>query len=100
MAFMQPFIERGDFYEVETDYGTFVVPADLVGSRPRKSDFALYVEGTPESFELRRNVYAAYLSAPGYMDRTDYTLFDSKQEAEDYLHDEYPEAFDEGEDEG
>ena len=49
-----------------------------------------YVEDTPESWENVKG-YGARLSAPGYLDCTEWTIFDTAEEAEKYLTDEYPE---------
>jgi len=49
-----------------------------------------YVEGTPESWENIKG-YGARLSAPGYLDCTEWTVFDTREEAEKYLAEEYPE---------
>jgi len=35
--------------------------------------------------------YGARLSAPGYLDCTPFVVFDTQEEAEQYLTDEYPE---------
>ena len=55
-----------------------------------------YTEGRPQSWENIKG-YGARLSAPGYLDCTEWTVFDTKQEAETYLDENYPE--DEEEDE-
>jgi len=49
-----------------------------------------YVEDTPKS---KQNIkgYGARLSAPGYLDCTPFVVFDTQEEAEQYLTDEYPE---------
>ena len=49
-----------------------------------------YVEDTPESWENIKG-YGARLSAPGYLDCTEWTIFDTAEEAEKYLDDMYPE---------
>lgn len=91
MGFMQRQIELGDWYEVETDNGSEIIPADLVGTNPRLEDFELYCEGKPREFELKKNKYGARLSAPGYMDKTDWDIFDTEDEAKKYLEETYPE---------
>jgi hypothetical protein len=48
-----------------------------------------YVEGTPESWENIKG-YGARLSAPGYLDCTEWTVFDTREEAEKYLDENYP----------
>jgi hypothetical protein len=49
-----------------------------------------YTEGPPQSWENIKG-YGARLSAPGYLDCTEWTVFDTKQEAETYLDENYPE---------
>ena len=49
-----------------------------------------YVEGTPETWENVKG-YGARLSAPGYLDCTAWDVFETKQEAREYLEEMYPE---------
>ena len=49
-----------------------------------------YVEGTPESWENIKG-YGARLSAPGYLDCTEWSVFDTEEEANAYLEEYYPE---------
>jgi hypothetical protein len=49
-----------------------------------------YTEGKPQSWENIRG-YGARLSAPGYLDCTEWTVFDTKEEAETYRDENYPE---------
>lgn len=80
--FMTPVVEFGSWHVVETTCGTFVIPADL--AEGTLSGVREYVEGTPESVETREG-WGARLSAPGYLDATDWTLFQSEAEALDHL---------------
>jgi hypothetical protein len=57
-----------------------------------------YVEDTPKSWENIKG-YGARLSAPGYLDCTEWTVFDTAEEAEKYLEEFYPEDEDEPEQE-
>lgn len=95
MSFMQRQIVLGDWYAVETTNGTEIIEADLVSKTPVNNDFEDYCEGEVESFELKKNKYGARLSAPGYMDRTDWTIHDTAEEAAKYLDENYPEDEDE-----
>ena len=90
MAFMVPEYHKGMFYAVETDMGhTDLVPGDLVPKKPKRSDFHPYVEGTPEEFEAVHGWFAR-LSAPGYMDATDWSgPFKTKKKAEEHIEDTY-----------
>src|SRR5258708_19774622 len=49
-----------------------------------------YVEGTPQSWENIKG-YGPRLSAPGYLNCTEWSVFDTKEEAEAYLNENYPE---------
>jgi hypothetical protein len=49
-----------------------------------------YVEGNPQSWENIKG-YGARLSAPGYLDCTEWSVFATKEEAEEYLNEFYPE---------
>ncbi len=48
-----------------------------------------YVEGKPQSWENIKG-YGARLSAPGYLDCTEWTVFDTEDEAREYLEEMYP----------
>ncbi|MGO8809196.1 MAG: hypothetical protein ACLQJF_07010 [Candidatus Sulfotelmatobacter sp.] len=49
-----------------------------------------FVEGEIESWENVKG-YGARLSAPGYLDCTEWTVFDTEQEATEFLDEFYPE---------
>jgi hypothetical protein len=49
-----------------------------------------YTEGTPQSWENIKG-YGARLSAPGYLDCTEWSVFDTEREAREYLDEYYPE---------
>lgn len=85
MPFMQPQIEHGEWYIVEATQGTFAVHAGW-GPTYNTSlmDLRPYVDGMPISYE-RVTGYGARLSAPGYLDCTDWTVFDTEREAKEYL---------------
>lgn len=48
-----------------------------------------YTDGEPESWENIKG-FGARLSAPGYLDCTEWTVFDTETEAREYLDSEYP----------
>ena len=102
--FMQPEIWQGDAWEVSANHGeTHIVPTDVVGvpyNYPgiiHSADvFQPYVDGTVDTYEngapvaeVRRNVWFARLSAPGYMDSTEYSVFETEEEAREYLAETY-----------
>jgi hypothetical protein len=79
MAFMQPQYIQGKWLQIETDAGTWFIPEDL-GMDP-----ADCVEGEiTEDPEVITGV-GVRLSAPGYMDCTDWCVFDTMTEARNYL---------------
>ena len=102
--FMEPQIEFGKWWKIETDQGTECFPADLV--QP-PGDVEGDVEVTPEitaalaDFLGGNEIYSAEvvvgwgarLSAPGYMDCTDWAVFETEQEAKDYLAETYDVEF-------
>ena len=49
-----------------------------------------YCDGEPQTWENIKG-YGARLSAPGYLDCTNWQVFDTEEEAEEYLTEEYPE---------
>jgi hypothetical protein len=53
-----------------------------------------YTDGKPQSWENIKG-YGARLSAPGYLDCTEWTVFDTREEAEAYLDENYPDEQDE-----
>ena len=102
MAFMKPEYEHATkarpWYRVETTAGIFIVPGDLVGVNPSLEDLADYVEGAPQSFEPVSG-YFARLSAPGYLDATEWSgPFDPVEEAQNYIRDTYDVDPDTGDD--
>ena len=89
MSFMNPDIQHCDYFEVETNSGSWIVPADLVSRKGKLSRFADYVEGNEvESAEFKTG-YLARLSASGYMDCTEWSAFDTEVEAIEYLLETY-----------
>lgn len=88
MSFMKPVVVHTLALVVETRCdGTVIVPVDSPDEKP-----AMFAADDVLSFEVRRG-FAARLSAPGYMDATDWSLHDTEAEAWASLVEEYPEAF-------
>jgi hypothetical protein len=97
MAFLQKQITNEQrWLRVETTQGTEFLPVDLVGDLPgsqfladgvteeNSSDVQAYCEGKVQSWENIKG-YGARLSAPGYLDCTEWAVFDTQGEAEKYL---------------
>ena len=109
---MKPQIEFGEWLEVDGACGIEAVPADLVYiPKWMTPDFDYDTDCMEEDSDLRNvldsvedfiesNVDAvtsvqfiegdgARLSAPGYMDCTDWAVFKTLEEAEEFLREEY-----------
>ena len=87
--FMKPEIIEQDWYKVETSDGTWWVPDDCVGNTIQDiMEFEDYVEGIPQEYE-KIHGFGARLSAPGYMDCTEWCVFDNECEAVSYLCETY-----------
>lgn len=84
MAFMQPMIDGPiTVVELENEFGeTEYNYPDTYGETDLADNNLTVVAEHKEKF-------LAYLSAPGYMDRTDYTMVDSEEEGRQYLVDTY-----------
>jgi hypothetical protein len=117
MGFMQPEIENGLWLEVDTRNGMDVIPYGLVGKLPGLDRPGDQIEWEHVSGEDRaailnsivpyvgsinldrhtdgvvwirlREGYGARLSAPGYLDCTDWCVFETEQEARDHLEEAY-----------
>lgn len=93
MAFMQPCVEYAQYYEVSCNRGeTTIIPADVVGTPRTLADFRDYVEGTideDQDMPELQTGWLARLSAPGYMDCTDWSIHPSKAAALEYLAETY-----------
>ena len=101
--FMVPEIYRGDVWEVSANSGeTHYVPADIFSRSDSVPDLTNYVDGiidcdrdTGEPMvTLLKAQWLARLSAPGYMDCTDWCAFGTRKEAEEYLIEMYGDDLD------
>lgn len=90
MSFMQKQITvKQSWWRVETSCGTEFIPVELVRQEPADSSaFEDYCEGQVESWELIQG-FGARMSAPGYMDCTEWAVFDTVAEANEYLNEMY-----------
>lgn len=88
--FMRPQIDGPvAVWVVDTDQGTEIVPIDVCDDR---EGLTQYLQGEPydlQDAERRSGQYIARLSAPGFMDCTDWSIFDSYQAAAEYLVETY-----------
>ena len=84
MAFMERQVEFGEWFIWEDKYdGTSAIPHESIWEVPE--------EQIIEVVEQRIEGWGARLSAPGYLDCTEWTVFDTEQEAYQFLEDHYPE---------
>ena len=73
---MKPQITRDDFIEYEEMGGTYFVPADVEFTLPDDTEIT----------DRHEDKWFSRLSAPGYLDCTDWNgPFDTEKEALDYL---------------
>ena len=89
--FMQPEIVEDTWYVGEDKYRVyFAIPSDVMALEQ-------VIEETgadPEDIETVKG-FGARIQAPGYMDASDWTVYDTEQEAIDYLMEYYaPEDYD------
>lgn len=92
MPFMEPEVtEKQEWARVETNNGTYWVPLDVLNSEElvaaRGDNFEpllKYTEGThvfPKDSWIEKG-YGVRLSAPGYLDATEWEVYKNKREAE------------------
>lgn len=90
MSFMKKEIFHGKFFTVETTHGTETVPTYLLTRTEGLIAEALanYCTGNildPDEDLVAKEGWLARMSAPGYMDCTDWTSHASEKEANEYL---------------
>lgn len=89
---LQPQVYEGDYFEVETTHGTEIVPTDVIGRTVDTHVEALlgYLEGKPNDPEQTCEVktgWLARLSAPGFLDCTAWSAYETEQDARESLED-------------
>ena len=80
--FMQPEIYEGDYWEVETDAGTEIVPTDVASDEDELPDF---IEGSEVLSAELKHGWLARIQAPGYLDSSPWSAFDTYDEAAEHL---------------
>ena len=95
MAFMEPQYLEGIWFDIDGDCGITSVFADDVGHNT--TVLADYYEGKIESVEKRRGV-GARLSAPGFMDCTEWAVYPTLEEARAGIEETYDVDPDTGDD--
>jgi hypothetical protein len=98
MGFMEPQItDKERWAQVETNCGTEFVPLEQLGLTLPDGIGACtellrdYLEGNRVFSVQEREGYGARLSAPGYLDCTEWAIFDTEEEARAYLEETYGE---------
>lgn len=84
MSFMAPTIEHGQYYAIETTEGTEIIPLDVCGIVETSADLAEYLQGEPDEPEEQPAACSGWLwrmSAPGYLDCTDWSAAESEEQA-------------------
>lgn len=102
MGFMEQQIEFGKWVIVDGNCGGECIPFDICpipdcGEDEDSADYLArvfpilrdYVESTRLHSVAVREGWGARLSAPGYLDCTEWSVFDSEQEAREYLEETY-----------
>ena len=87
MAFMEDQIEFGEWWELDSSEGIFYAPAWEVSKNEMIGDCA---NGSMWTIKLIKG-YGTRVSAPGYLDCSEWCVFDTEEEAQEYLDDYYPE---------
>ena len=88
MGFMEKAITgKMEWWQTDTSEGTFFYPAEDFSREEIARTFP------DEGMELLEKVtgYGACLTAPGFLDATEWTVFDTVEEAEKYLDEMYGE---------
>lgn len=93
MSFMEREVFRGAYYAVDADHGsTYIVPVTVSGRVATNGELQDYVEGTidrPDDEPTVRHGWLARLTAPGYLDCTDWSAHPTEQDAVAYLDEMY-----------
>lgn len=99
MSFMQKEIVKDSWYEIDGSNGTYWIPADFLPDFTREEMDRMEDEQFFKDFEKvyngdiwavdRVEGWGARLSAPGYMDCTEWSVFETEQEAIEWLEETY-----------
>ena len=95
MPHMQTEVVFGTYFEVDTTHGTEIVPTDACGHTMTTVAEALRMpDYEVDSWYAECPVkegWLARLSAPGYLDCTDWSAFETETEAREFLEEFYGE---------
>ena len=88
MTFMVPEYKFGKWYKVETSAGTEYIPRDLVEEdKPTLEDLEAFLEGEAEQGFEKIEGWGVRLQASGFLDSTEWSVFDTEHEAREYAED-------------
>jgi hypothetical protein len=87
---MKKEIKYDRWFIVDTTQGTVAIPQNYVGKTLHitASNVSDYIEGKFLGFEVVDG-YGARMSMPGYLDCTEWTVFDTEEKANQFLPDIY-----------
>jgi len=79
MTFMDAEVYQGTWWEITNEYDeTVIIPGDVPDPM------------TEDDLEMKEVTgWGAHLTAHGYLDQTDWTVFETEQEAWDHIHESY-----------
>ncbi len=94
---MKKDIKYDRWFVIDTTHGTVVIPQDYIGKTLHitASDVSDYIEGKFLGFEVVDG-YGARMSMPGYLDCTEWTVFDSEEKADQFLCEMYLDSYADG----
>lgn len=87
-SFMKPQIVQDDWMQIDTSEGSFCLPTYALGDNPSAETIQDHCGGEYFGHETISG-WGARLSAPGYLDCTDWCVFDTEEEAKEYLREQY-----------
>ncbi len=96
MSFMQPQITHEHFQIIETTKEGTIVTPEVCAEYPGNDDAAKAYDVEPSDVSIVFG-WGARLSAPGFMDCTEWVVFDTKKEAAEHLLEMFEDGFDDDE---
>lgn len=100
MGFMRAEWYQTDYWRIETSAGTCIVPKDVESDRSRLAPYVDVGTYDPDDDVYAESGWVGRMSAPGYMDCTDWIACETEEEVKRELAEAYdlnPETMQEGE---
>lgn len=85
---MEPQVVYDNWYEIFSTEGIFFIPKDVVGENASPEALSQFIDGKYVEHKLVSG-WGARLSAPGYLDCTEWAVYETEEEAEQFLRDTY-----------